>query len=76
MRVGNDTLHHIELSAECCFVTLVLKESSSHFELGGTGHLSYISLFVTITIIIIIITTNVTIITIIITIITTFISSL
>ena len=68
MRVGNDTLHHIELSAECCFVTLVLKESSSHFELGGTGHLSYISLFVTITIIIIIITTNVTIIT-------TFISS-
>ena len=75
MRVGNDTLHHIELSAECCFVTLVLKESSSHFELGGTGHLSYISLFVTITIIIIIITTNVTIITIIITIITTFISS-
>ena len=71
MRVGNDTLHHIELSAECCFVTLVLKESSSHFELGGTGHLSYISLFVTITIIIIIITTNVTIITII----TTFISS-
>ena len=75
MRVGNDTLHHIELSAECCFVTLVLKESSSHFELGGTGHLSYISLFVTITIIIIIITTNVTIITIIITIITTLISS-
>ena len=74
MRVGNDTLHHIELSAECCFVTLVLKESSSHFELGGTGHLSYISLFVTITIIIIT-TTNVTIITIIITIITTFISS-
>ena len=68
MRVGNDTLHHIELSAECCFVTLVLKESSSIFELGGTGHLSYISLFVTITIIIIIITTNVTIIT-------TFISS-
>ena len=71
MRVGNDTLHHIKLSAECCFVTLVLKESSSHFELGGTGHLSYISLFVTITIIIIIITTNVTIITIM----TTFISS-
>ena len=43
MRVCNDTLHFH------AFVTLVLKESSSHFELGGTGHLSYISLFVTIT---------------------------